>query len=175
MSGKFKTSLICILSIKIALALNMNAQSKFFVFENNANIDTFNLGSIQKITFPSENMVLDMFTGEEKEYALQEIRYFSFASFPGANNISAQKPSVQNIVLFPNPVAEHLNINYTGNFPSSTIHVQIFNINGQAVYNHCHVASPEIQVPVSHLPAGLYSCIVNTGAGIARDKFIKAE
>ena len=75
-----------------------------------------------------------------------------------------------NVLLYPNPVSDILNINAYGFSANSTI--EIYSALGQKVLE-TKVTSATKVIPVTELPSGVYFCRINSGTGNTTKTFIK--
>lgn len=94
---------------------------------------------------------------------------------PNYNNALLSALDVKNsnksqIILYPNPVNDYLNINIEVILTDT--YIEIFSALGQRVLE-IKPDSGLISIPVSHLSAGVYFCTINSGLSQVTQKFIK--
>jgi photosystem II stability/assembly factor-like uncharacterized protein len=79
------------------------------------------------------------------------------------------------LTLFPNPASDILSIECKEHLlGASTISVEIFSTDGRLIQMTEHFSPTKIEIPISHLPAGIYHVLLTTAAGERlRRKFLK--
>jgi hypothetical protein len=93
---------------------------------------------------------------------------------PGCiQTVSVQEHLQANIALkiYPNPVVDQLNI--ASNFDQGQLQLQISDMQGRMVHSEQQPANSEIQLQLSHLPAGMYLLRIQNGQQSAWARFVK--
>jgi len=87
--------------------------------------------------------------------------------------VSVQEHLQANLALkiYPNPVVDQLNIH--SNFEQGELQLQISDMQGRTVHNEQQPANTEIQLQLSHLPAGMYLLRIQNGQQSAWARFVK--
>lgn len=96
---------------------------------------------------------------------------FSSSLSIGIDEIS----SIINMELFPNPVAESLNLKFM-NSTSGNVEINIVNMNGEICFSESVFISggnSEINIPVKNLPEGMYMVEMISGEGRNSRRFVK--
>lgn len=135
---------------------------------------------------PDLPYVVNLVTGlsaEPREYYLHVTTRLT-SDFPGNywfqlvgdNFVSTQEPAISGFRLFPNPVRETLHTQFA--LPeAATLQLQVFNALGQQVYARNEGTQPagplSIEVPVAHLPAGIYHLDLRVNGLSKMSKFVK--
>mgnify|MGYP000854842342 CR=1 FL=1 len=138
-------------------------------FKEKSGIQTaYPLNEIKKITFSSGKMLVDN-RGEVAD--LTNVIYWNFkrvmSEIPNPLSTSIK------IALFPNPVADELNIRLSSEVVSKSV-IEILSLEGKIIYTQTLNCKTLVhQIDVSNLPKGLYVCKINDGTSIEISKFIK--
>lgn len=87
--------------------------------------------------------------------------------------VSVQEHLQANIALkiYPNPVVDQLNIE--SNFEQGQLQLEISDMQGRMVHSEQQPAYTNIQLPLSHLPAGMYLLRIQNGQQSAWARFVK--
>lgn len=87
--------------------------------------------------------------------------------------VSVQEHLQANIALkiYPNPVVDQLNIE--SNFEQGELQLEISDMQGRVVHSEQQPAYTNIQLPLSHLPAGMYLLRIQNGQQSAWARFVK--
>ncbi|GAB6011772.1 T9SS type A sorting domain-containing protein [Viscerimonas tarda] len=86
----------------------------------------------------------------------------------GGSGIYSEKETVE-IVVFPNPVENELNINVSGIIE----YIRVFDMLGQQVYESAGLQSSTAAIPVQAWAKGVYLVVVKTERGLFTDKIVK--
>ncbi len=87
--------------------------------------------------------------------------------------VSAKEPNVQPLSLSPNPADGAIRVSLPSQ-TSGTVHLQVFDLNGQQVLQLEEMPSPEgISMDVSHLPKGVYLFRAQSNLGIYQQRLVK--
>jgi hypothetical protein len=152
-----KVKFSSILLLGIMLTGGLKAQSRLYIKEKTGTQTSIVLNSIKKLTFNTDNVIINCTDVNERIYSLDDIRYVNFVNF-STNVIQNISKGSNEILLYSNPVNDQLQINYklinAGkvqveiiNLQGKILHQQI--INGQSGINH-------FTISVSQQPKGLY-------------------
>jgi hypothetical protein len=76
-----------------------------------------------------------------------------------------------NLKIYPNPVIDQLNIE--SNFEHSQLQLQISDMQGRTVHSEQQASNTNIQLQLSHLPAGMYLLRIQNGQQTAWARFVK--
>ena len=93
------------------------------------------------------------------------------------SGIPSVKPDMVVVSVYPNPVREHLTIDFGQEITGSAV-VAIFDITGKQVYSSTQIIdknSISISVPESSLCSGMHLLKIDTGKGIFTSKFLVAN
>jgi len=127
---------------------------KYFVLDNNYKL-------IESIGFESIGIA------DTIEYGCLQDQVFELLYLIGINDVLANNNSLlEQILIYPNPVKEVLNIEST--YPINEI--KIYNVLGVLVMEQ---QNPKYQINISNLPSGLFVVKLNTGQGTITKKIIK--
>jgi hypothetical protein len=97
-------------------------------------------------------------------WSLPESRTFTITDSIGKNSILTDETSLNNFVLYPNPVADILNIKFGAN-EVSPANIEIFDYTGRKVHESADnlvLGNNQIQINVSRLTAGVFILRIQT-------------
>lgn len=77
--------------------------------------------------------------------------------------------ATKDIVIFPNPVQDYLNINTSSIIKS----LSIYDVSGKLIYKQDSYNSSTLSLPISHWNKGIYTVVINTESKRITDKFMK--
>lgn len=98
---------------------------------------------------------------------------FSMTVFASATSLSANDFDKSNILVYPNPVNDFVNISNDNSFEIKK--VEITDINGRTIKTIVlDIPSQELNIDVADLSSGIYFLVINTAEGNAVKKFIKS-
>jgi len=152
----------------------LQAQSTLFVKEHGGIQTPYTLSSIRKLTFAGGNMTVNKDTGSLTTYALSNIRYLNFTDLTTGVS-QTDKAGNSNIMLYPNPVNEQLQINYE-TLKTGNVQVEIVDLLGKVLYQQTLTSQNGTNhaiIPVSQLSEGLYVFSLQSSDKIEIIKFIK--
>lgn len=128
------------------------------------------LSNIHNLNFSPGNITVAKTVGIPDTYALSDIRYLKFQDLTTAIASVDKQGAIQ---LYPNPVADVLNIQLTNEGNQLCI-IELLTIDGRLVYKEKQNPHENvIQVNVSLLAQGIYFCKVCKGTTTTTTKFIK--
>jgi len=146
-----------------------------FVKETSGIQTEYLLSNIKMISFSSGSIDINKTDGACNIYDLSGLSYLSFADLSTGIVPLASKTKVIEIRVYPNPVADVLNINIQ--FPKSNNQsgvIEILSIEGKVFYTQMINSQSNIyQINTSSLSKGLYLCRINNGTTIETIKFLK--
>ena len=117
------------------------------------------------ISFSSSNYTLDPVLGST-------LYLDSVSIIPGPVGVEEIATATPSITVYPNPVRVALHVAIKGHVAGTT--VKIYNSRGSVVYDReFERLSGDINIPVEHLPAGMYFYDIRSGETILKDKFLK--
>lgn len=156
------------------LITGVNAQNTLGVNEKNGTQTSFTFKSIRKLTFQPGNLIVNKTDGNMSTYELSDIRNLSFENLTtNVSVIDSQKNS--NIMLYPNPVKDQLQISYNSS-KAGILQIEIVDLQGK-VLNQQKISSQKGTnhsiIYVVQLHAGLYFCRLQNGEKLETIKFLK--
>ena len=170
---------IIILCCLLGLGINhnsLNAQSISFTFADDTQKD-YPVSSIRSITFTNDIMHLNKRDGTTESWPVSTIQKYKYDNV-STSTILPLLDMKDNIVLFPNPVYQDMNINYTL-ASKGQIDIEILNSNGQLLKR---IEQQQMQ-PGSYttswdgkdaqgniLPTGIYFCRISTAGTVSTKK-----
>lgn len=168
-----KIRLIAILFFGMGLT-GLQAQNKLYIKEETGAKLSFELKSIRKIIFTTDNMMVDLKDGNSGTCALDDIRYLNFIDLTtDVSQINSKEN--RNITLYPNPVDEEFTVVFQSSF-QGIFQIDLINMQGKIVYRKTVDKSEDLKqliINVSDIPKGLYICRLCNGQTIEIGKFIK--
>ncbi len=168
---KVKLSALFLLGIGLT---GIQAQSTLYVKEHSGIQTSYMLDSIRKLTFFTGNMTVNKTDGSMSNYALSNIRYLNFIDLTTNISLIGNKES-SNIILYPNPVIDQLQISYES-IKSDKVQVYIIDVQGKVVHQQM-ISSQNgtnlVTINVAQIPQGLYVCRVQSSNKIETIKFLK--
>ena len=161
---KLKLSAVLLLGLGFA---NLQAQNSLYVLEKSGTQTKFAFSDIQKLTFPSGNLLVSKNDGNSTTFALANVRNLNFVGIPNGIDLPAEN---SNFVLFPNPVNNEFKISLQN---TENAEIEIFDLQGRILQKQIIYNSNEVSVNVTQLTKGLYFCKINNGKTSKTIKFIK--
>ena len=142
-----------------------------FVRQTSGTQNAYLLSNIEKLSFPSGQITVSLTTGNPDTYSLSNVRYLNFQDL--TTGITSEKTQEGTIQIFPNPVAEVLNIQVSQSLCQSYF-IEILSIDGRQVYKETVNQQNNVyQINVAKLSQGLYLCKINNGKTTEITKFFK--
>lgn len=165
---------LAIIIFMTALSMQVQAQTKLYIYQANAITDSFAIRDIQKITLKNTLTRSEMQVypkgGSVKNYSKSNINVMSFTPYalpqPDRNAVPYADASVQ---IFPNPTTGKLTI---GNRQLPMNQISIYNIFGIVVAKYV-VTDISAEIDISHLPKGLYYLQIRNADGMFTKKIVK--
>lgn len=146
------------------------ADSLTVVMKSN-DVHTFNIGEIQKLTFPAGS--LKVYTKSSGEYTYQntDIRYFSFKSNQNGTGIMVPASEKNlSLMLFPNPSSDRLNIEFADY--EGVGEIAVYNGVGKIMIFK-KLTDKKSCLDIKHLTKGFYVCKVISGQKSGVSAFVK--
>ncbi|MBN2764774.1 MAG: T9SS type A sorting domain-containing protein [Paludibacteraceae bacterium] len=140
-----------------ATFMHLSAQSPLLeIQKNDLSVVQFPLSSIRKLTFPENTINIQQTNGENQSIALTDISKMIFATVSG---LKTQKATQHDILVYPNPATDYIQIKNKEMMPLSILH-----INGADILHM--QAQPEFEININHFPKGIY--IIKLGNNAAK-------
>ena len=161
------------LFLLIAISITgVQAQTSLNVLAKSGKLTSFELKRINSLIFTSGTMLVNKTDGSILDFAMTDVRNLNFA-----NIISLDVPSAEGgtMLLYPNPVMDHLQIRYES-LSDENVSVTIINIQGAVVFQQKKISrtgTNNIDIPILTLQKGMYLCRLQKGNIIEMAKFIK--
>jgi len=148
-----KFTLLVILNV--ALIVGIQAQN-LFLRAKDGTITTKELGTVQRITFLNNNLLVSYQSGPVEAYPLSSLSVLSFKSaITGVDQPSLSGTRIMKI--YPNPVKDMIHL---VSAPDTEFTASIYRMNGVLVLS-TRINSTSKSINVSYLPGGLYLLMVN--------------
>jgi hypothetical protein len=146
----------------------LQAQESLYMHTTDGRQQTFLLETIDKITFPHENVLITFNSPPSVYYLLSEIQYLNFTYIPEVSTNSFSTDNSYTVRVFPNPTKNEVSI--VGEIP---IHeIIVYDAFGQKLMQV--PASPDKTIlSLSDYPSGFYMLQIMTSMGIVSEKIIK--
>jgi hypothetical protein len=127
---KMKKILLLFTMILFVSIVNTKAQQSIFVELTNGTIDQTELSEVQKITFSATDMILHKTDATTMSWAITDVqKYYYDDSTVEINTVSAEPID---ILVYPNPTKENLNINYQLN-KNGSVEISIISMDGRVI------------------------------------------
>jgi len=165
-----RLKLIAVLLSVIGLT-GLQAQT-MYVKEMSGTQTSFPLSNIRKMTFSKENITVQKTDNTIGAFALNELKFISFKNIVSAFDEQHLKEANPNLISYPNPVTELLNIDLTGKDYEDGM-ISILTIEGKVVQKLHELKSDIVTLNLSHLPEGIYLCRYNNQTEVTTLKIIK--
>ena len=163
---KLKLSAVLLLGLGLS---SIQAQT-MFVKKSNGTQTAYPLNSIRKMTFSGGNATIYKTDNSTGVYALNGLRYLIFTDITGIGE-QPMRPGYANLIAYPNPVADELNIDLTDATGNGT--VSILSLDGRLKHKQKTKGTGIATINLSHLPQGVYICRYSNATEIKTVKIIK--
>jgi hypothetical protein len=165
--------LILLMLLLLAHSLIELRAQTMFAKETSGTKTEYLLSNIKMISFSSGSIEIKKTDGNFDVYDLSELRYLNFTDISTGIIPIASKTKVIEIQVYPNPVADILNIQFP-KFKNQSGVIEILSIEGKVFYTQMINSQSNIyQINISSLSKGLYLCRINNGITIETIKFLK--
>lgn len=156
----------------VTLYTGIQAQS-LYLKDKNGDLTTYELDSIQKITFSGENLLITSKNNNTNSINVGFIRHLSFNDFTNYNHHVIKV--LDKTFISPNPVNEEMTILFP-TYQDAPVEIHIINMEGKIVQKqHFQIQSAynQIRVNTSSLTYGLYFCRIINKEEVRTLKFFK--
>ena len=154
----------------LGLGLSSIQAQTMYVKESNGTQTAYPLNSIRKMTFSGGNATIYKTDNSTGVYALNGLRYLIFTDITGIGE-QPMRPGYANLIAYPNPVADELNIDLTDATGNGT--VSILSLDGRLMHKQKTKGTGIATINLSHLPQGVYICRYSNASEIKTVKIIK--
>jgi hypothetical protein len=142
-----------------------------YVKKSNGTQTAHALSNLRKITFSSGNVTVQKTDNTTDAYALSGLEYLSFNDFMTGLEKQIQA-SITNLITYPNPVDDVLNIDLSGSENMDGI-ISILSLEGKVVQKQKINDAGIVRLNLSQLPLGIYLCRYTNHIEIKTVKIIK--
>ena len=150
----------------------VQAQTSLNVLAKSGNLTSFELNNINTLIFTSGTMTVNKKDGNILNFAMTDVRNLNFANITSLDVTNAERGTM---LLYPNPVKDHLQIRYEST-SEEVVSVTIINIQGAVVFQKKTISQAGtnlFDIPLLTLQNGMYLCRLQNGNKIEMTKFIK--
>lgn len=149
-----------------------SAQTSMNVLDKSGKQIAYNLGDIKKVIFNSSSMIINKRDGNFYYFGLTDVRNLNFAVI---TSLEENKAEISNLLLYPNPVSDHLQVRFES-LTEENITITIINIQGAVIFQKIlksQAGTNDLNIPVLTFQKGMYLCRIQKGNIIEMNKFIK--
>jgi len=168
-----RKKIICMLFLLIAIGITgVQAQTSLNVLDKSGKQSAFNLSDIKKIIFNSRIMTINKLDGNIYYFGVNDVRNLNFE---GLTSLDENRAESGYLLLYPNPVRDHLQVRYESS-SEENITITIINIQGAVVFQQImksQAGTNDVNIPVLTFQKGMYLCRIQKGTQIEMRKFIK--
>ncbi|MEI6752940.1 MAG: T9SS type A sorting domain-containing protein [Paludibacter sp.] len=164
---KLKTCAVLLLGIGLQVT---QAQTSLFVKQKVGVITPFDLGTIKSLTFEAGFVTVNKKDASSSSFERTNVQYMNFGVNP-TEIAPINEEQNYTLSLFPNPVQDILNVNYSTENPQNT-YLEIVGIDGKVALKSS-LGNAKSSISVSSLPRGFYVCRIINGTKTTTAKFIK--
>ena len=161
-----KVSAILLLGLGLT---SLQAQT-MYVKESSGTQTAYTLSNVRKMTFSGGNATIQKTDNNTGVYNLSGLKYLSFEDYTMGIKGQIQVNNT-NLIVYPNPVADVLNIDLTGVESEGTI--SILALEGKLLQVQKTDGSNTVTLNLSQLPQGIYLCRYVSRTEIKTVKIIK--
>jgi len=147
-------------------------QTALVVNEKSGAKSSFPLTNLSKLTFNSGNVIINKKDGNINGFVMSNVRYFDFS---GTTSLSQINSMTNNMVLYPNPVRDMLQVRYESG-SDENVQIRVFDIQGKTIILEnmkTQTGANYINIPFDSFQRGLYFCQLQNGLKSEIAKFIK--
>lgn len=152
----------------------LHAQSNLFVRNKSGTQIKYELNSIKKITFSTDQLTINQNSASTNNYELSEIRSLNFIHY-ATENQSINNFEGSNFILYPNPVIDQIQISYELKKPGNML-IEITDLPGKVLYQktvYNQIMKNHITISAEQLPMGIYICRIQNDDQVEIIKFLK--
>jgi hypothetical protein len=131
----------------------------------------YTLSSVRKMTFSGGNVTVNKTNNTSGVFALSALRYLNFTSVTSGISEPTMQSGHSNLVTYPNPVTDVLNIDLTGVIGEGMISILTFE--GKVVQTQTTSGNSMATINLSHLAKGIYLCRYSSTSEIKTVKIVK--
>jgi hypothetical protein len=164
---KIKLSAILLLGLGLP---GLQAQT-MYVKEKSGTQTAYTLSSVRKMTFSGGNATIQKIDNSTGVYVLSGLRYLNFTDLTTSITEQPMQLSNANLITYPNPVTDVLNIDLTGVASEGTIN--ILTLEGKVLQVQKTKGTSTVTLNLSQLPQGIYLCRYVCATEIKTVKIIK--
>jgi hypothetical protein len=154
---------------------SIKSQSRLFVNNKFGVNSSYALSTVKSLTFTSGHFIVNKIDGSPDTYTLANIRSLNFLKDESTLISHSQPKGEKKFFLSPNPVMNHINIQFKSE-SFSKVNIQIIDMQGRivAIENHdCQVGLNILTIPASQLQHGFYFCRLQNDNEFEFRKFLK--
>lgn len=155
----------------LGLGLTGLQAQTMYVKEKSGTRTAYALSSVRKLTFSGGNATVQKTNNSTGVYAISGLRYLNFTDLSVGIAEPLMPLSNSNLITYPNPVKDVLNIDLTGVIGKGTI--SILTLEGKEIQTQNINGSSLVTLNLNHLSQGIYLCRYSTAAEIKTVKIIK--
>ena len=147
-------------------------QTALVVNEKSGAKSSLPLTNLSKLTFNSGNVIINKKDGNINGFVMSNVRYFDFS---GTTSLSQINSMTNNMVLYPNPVRDMLQVRYESG-SDENVQIRVFDIQGKTIILEnmkTQTGANYINIPFDSFQRGLYFCQLQNGLKSEIAKFIK--
>jgi len=147
-------------------------QTALVVNEKSGAKSSFPLTNLSKLTFNSGNVIINKKDGNINGFVMSNVLYFDFS---GTTSLSQINSMTNNMVLYPNPVRDMLQVRYESG-SDENVQIRVFDIQGKTIILEnmkTQTGANYINIPFDSFQRGLYFCQLQNGLKSEIAKFIK--
>jgi len=164
-----QTKLKWIALLLFSFAINeFQAQNSLNVHNKLSTLTSFAVSAIQKIIISGGNLTINKKDATSSTYLLSNIAYLDFSS---TSRVSTYQTD-NKFLMYPNPVKDVLNIEYSISSKSDIQNLDIIGIDGKTILSETPT-NGRISLTLTSLPKGIYFCRFNNGNNVTTKKLIK--
>ena len=152
----------------------LGAQTAMNMKDKSGTQTSFVLSDLNKLTFASGNLTVNKKDGSSADFALTNVLNLNFSEITTAI-VDLKGDEQSNMLLYPNPVVNNLQIRYESS-TEENVSLQIIDIQGKIVYlqsQNSQTGTNYLNIPFETYPNGMYLCRLQHGNNIEIKKFIK--
>lgn len=164
---RLKLSAVLLLGLGLT---GLQAQT-MYVKEKSGTQTDYTLSSIRKMTFSGGNAPVHKSDNSTGVHAISGLRYLNFTDLTIGISESTIQLGHSNLITYPNPVTDVLNIDLTGVMGDGTI--SILTLEGKEIQTQKTSGSRLITINFNHLSQGIYLCRYSNATEQKTVKIIK--
>lgn len=163
----YKYAIVVFLFLQVCFSVD--AQLMLNINQKSTNKTSYDISTVQKITFNESNLVVVKKDATILSFQLQNVSYLDFNEVTTGLKLSTIENEYE---IYPNPAIQSFRLTILNDFEPKSIDVQVVGIDGK-LYINKKLFDINESVFVGNLSNGVYFCRINTGNIIRTIKFIK--